>query len=273
LSPPSGAGGRARFEERRRAELGASTLARKLRRNTFICTLILVAAVLGYCGWSLYRYAWCSEYFKVRDLRITVVSEELKRDAQGLLDKRLAEEDNLLRLNPAYVAGMLGNLPRSKAVAVTKIYPGTLIIEFVERTPIIVARMEEHYLMDEEGVLLAAIAPAKMRQTRLPLLTGLTTERPAQAGARIEYERLGDILTAVKYIRDYEPILQNLIVEWNVNSKTGVTAVLNTHCDVQFGVLPPMQVLDKLIAGLEMEKDLEHKKTIDLRFDPRLIYE
>lgn len=258
---------------RLRPEPIPSRMARLMRRLLLSCIALVFCSTAGYCAWSLHHFIYQSGYFEIREIRIEGASDELKEEARAWLAKRLARtSDNLCQVSKRALEVQLGLLPRAKAVQVTKVYPGTLKVQFLaERAPVIIAQLEEPYLMDEDGVLLAKVNPAKIHDLRLPILTGIhrSYHRP---GERIKQERLDDVLETVRHIREHEPTLHRMISEWNVNGRSEITAILNTCTEVRFGERRPIDLLDKLITGLEQEKELENAQYIDLRMDRRLVY-
>lgn len=263
----SGSGGRLRPEPM------SSRVARLVRRLLLSCLALIFFSAAGYCAWSLHHFIYQSGYFEIREIRIEGASDELKEEARAWLAKRIARtSDNLCRVSKRALEVQLGLLPRAKSVQVTKVYPGTLKVQFLqERTPVIVAQLEEPYLMDEEGVLLSKVKPARIHELRLPILTGIRRayHRP---GDRIKQDRLDDILETVRHIRAHEPMLHRMISEWNVNGRSEITAILNTCTEVRFGERRPIDRLDTLITALEQEKELENAQYIDLRIDRKLVY-
>lgn len=263
---------------RSRPEPFPRRLARAVRRILFIAlTLVLVTGGVFF-AWQIHRFIFVSSYFRIREFRIHCDGEELKKDALAYLDRSLIKtgNDNLFRLDHQLLAMQLSNkinLPRAKSAVVSKIYPGTLKVDFVERHQMVIALLDDPYLMDGEGVLLARVSPEEMRHPRLPIVTGLHVKsaRP-HLGDKLNQARLTDILGTVNYIRDNDKLLNKMIVEWNVNARSEVTAILNTRTEVRFGDRSPIELLDKLITGLEMNKELENASYIDLRMDRQVVF-
>lgn len=259
---PSTASGR-----RSRPEPVGERLARFVRRAFLAGALLILASALGYCGWSMYRFIYKSGNFQIQTIEIHGASEELKQEARTWLNKRFAKSggNNLCVQDKRILAIQLGLLPRAKSAVVSKIYPDTLRVDFVERLPIIIALLDEPFLMDEDGVLLARITPESMRKTQLPVLTGIH-DAACRPGDKIKKDRLSDVLNAVSYIRVHEDRLSKMIDEWHISGQSEVVAILNTKTEVRFGTTPPIELLDKLVTGLDMVKDLENATYIDLRY-------
>lgn len=238
-----------------------------LRQIGFYSFIAASLAVGIYFLWSLHRFVYDSDFFQIRTIQITADSDELKHEAQSWLDTHIKNtSDNLCAQNTWELTQRLGKLPRAKSVTVTKIYPGRLTVRFVERKAVAIARLDDYYQMDSEGVLLAKVPSRTIRPGGLPILTGIIDPHP-KAGDHIKQEMLPDILSAMVYIRDNEWLLKKMIANWNLSSRGEVTAILNTGTEVRFGDRAPIDLLSRLVTALNDKPELENAKYIDLSKD------
>lgn len=268
---PSGSGSRKRRESFfvRIAKIGLCVL--------WVC-LILGLAGGGFIGVRyVQHFVFDSGYFKIRQIQISGASAPLEKEARAWLDQRFARfGDNLCRTNKQFLTAGLGKLPQAKSVRVAKIYPQTLKIEFRERQPRMIANLDRLYLMDEDGVLIAKATPSSIRRLHLPILTGIRGSL-YRLGDQVKQPHLSDILSAVRFIQQSEPLLQKKVVEWNLNGREEVTAMLDTHTEVLFGDQAPLELLDKLSGALmtkqeAVRRDLEKATYIDLRMERQIVY-
>ena len=61
-------------------------------------------------------------------------------------------------------------------------------------------------------------------------------------------------------------------MEWNLNGREEITAILATHTEVRFGDQAPLDLLAKLACVLPVKKELEHATYIDLRMERQIVY-
>lgn len=268
FSPPPSPRGRARPEP------FFKRAVRFMHRLLLVCFVLALLFVGSYCAWSMHRFIHHSGYFTIQETIISGgISEELDRDVRAHLDKRLYPgNDNLYLLNKTALTLGLAQLPRVRSVQVFKEYPNTLKIVLVERVPVAIAKLDDYYLIDKEGVLLDRINPGTSHQRHMPYLNGLRAEHYG-VGTRLSQKWLAEVLKAICFIHEKQVMLDKMIDEWNIDNPEGVMAMLNTRTQVKFGFeKPPIDNILKLIEGLNREKDSENAKVIDLRWDKKFSY-
>lgn len=267
FSPPSGSRGRARPEP------FYQRMARFLRRLLLVCLAFALLSLGSYCVWSLNRFIKQSGYFTIQERIVNSgLSADLDQDARDFLNRTIVPgSNNLYLLNKSLLEKRLGALPRVKKVAVVKDYPNTLKVTLTERIPVAIAKLEDSYLIDNEGVLLDKVEPGANQPHHMPVLNGLHA-RDSHAGNRITQKGLHEVLVAIAYIHDKEVMLDRMIDEWNIENPEQVMAMLNTHAQVIFGAQPPIDNVPKLITGLLREKESENAKVIDLRWGKQYVY-
>jgi len=270
MRPPSLTAGYGAAAPRR--ESFARRLMRFVRR---LCLLVLGAGLIaaGFFGArAIHQFVTGSGYFKIREIRIDGASEALEREARAWLSGPLARANqNLCLVRDKALAAGLRTLARVKAARVRKLFPQTLVIELQERQPIAVANLGQPYLIDAEGAIIAEADPAALQRLALPIVTGIRGEQH-HPGQRLRQARLADILAAIVHVRDHEPLLQKKIVEWNLNGREEITAILATRTEVRFGDQAPLELLGKLACVLPVKKELERATYIDLRMERQIVY-
>lgn len=242
-----------------------------------VCVFVLVCGlIVG--GVFVFRgvrhFVYDTDYFNIDKIVVSGASPELEKQARESLDTMLAmNANNLVRQDIGFIQAELGNLPRSLRVKASKVYPRAIRVDFVEREPIMVANLDDAYLIDRQGVLLCRIHSLDASRNGLPVLTGVQASAPKE-GDRLDEKQVGPVLAAVDFIEANDRSLAGQIVEWNINSKAEVTAILRAGAEVRFGIRPPLELLDKLSAAFQTERlraEFEQATYIDLRMDNQLV--
>lgn len=107
-----------------------------------------------------------------------------------------------------------------KTVSVRRVLPNTLQINIQERVPFGIIRADQHYLVDNEGVVIAPIQNQK--PWNLPLITGMSEER-LLASKRVNSPSLHSALEILK-------LMQDLKVKW-------LSEVLEISCENQENIV------------------------------------
>ncbi len=241
----------------------------------FVLTLACGLIAGGAFVWRGVRhFVYDTDYFKIDKVVVNGASPELEKQAREELDTLLAEgANNLVRQDAGAIQAELAKLPRSLRVKASKIYPRTFQVDFVEREPMMVVNLGDAYLIDRQGVLLSRIHALDASHNGLPVLTGVQASAPRE-GDRLDEKQVGPVLAAVDFIDANDRALDGRIVEWNINSKAEVTAILRTGAEVRFGTKPPLELMDKLSAAFRTErlrKEFEQATYVDLRMDNQLV--
>lgn len=248
-------------------------LVRALRLAALGC-LGVVLVVGGFFGArEAHAFIYQSDFFTIPDegVQIAGASDALSEEALALIDEVFEDRGrNLCDLRHRMLAARLSALPRAREVEVSKIYPRNLKVQFVERRPLMVLNSERPFLVDSDGMLLAVASPQALSR-QLPILTGIQDAMLAPGRSIQNLPRAMEILQAVEFIRTNDPTLDAKLVEWNINARDEVTAIMRSKTEVRFGTRPPLELLDKLSAGLEQKKELERKTYIDLRMDRQIV--
>lgn len=260
---------------RPRHEAFGTRVTRVLRRAGWVCLSLAVLTVIGFSARFIHQFVFQSGYFKIASIRVTGASPVLEDAARAFIQAQInsLDEQNLFKFDNHYTVEKLGDLPRAKSVRVSKVFPQSLEVEFTEREPLMVANLDRPYLIDEDGVLMDAIGPARIRQTGLPVLTGIKKDGHT-LGNRIHQDNIKQILATVKLLHGNDPDLYRRIVEWNVNSQQEITAILDTHTEVRFGEELRSDLLAKLsgaLADAQLRPQLEKATYVDLRMEKQIV--
>jgi cell division protein FtsQ len=115
-----------------------------------------------------------SDFLRVRD--VTVVGN--RRLSAGAVESLVAglRQDHILRVNLEDYRRRLLDSSWVDDVHLTRVLPATIQISVIERTPIAVARLDQHlYLVDEAGSIIDDYGP-QYQEFDLPVVDGLMVE-------------------------------------------------------------------------------------------------
>lgn len=153
---------------RKRGRIATKKVHKKIRlkqRHIIIAFLLLAGFFYGFSRLYLFLITW--ERLNIDEVEIVCQREETTRDFRSYFEnKRLG---NLLLLNIRDMRESLAGHTWVEDVHIRKVFPSTVRIEAVERTPVAILEKGGYYLIDKDGVLLQKIAPAGHKD--LPLLT------------------------------------------------------------------------------------------------------
>jgi cell division septal protein FtsQ len=251
----------------------------RVRRFVFGVACCVISAAFGtgvfFGALQVRHFVYESDFFRIDNdkIRIAGASATLQADARARLAGLLSDcESNLIRLDTAAVEAGMAGLPRARAARVSKVYPQGLAIRFFEREPLVLVNLDKPYLVDGDGIVLAAVRPGEAHGLGLPVLTGVhgASIKPGDA---IEQPRLGEVLGAVAFLREHDQKVDRQIAEWNISGMQEVTAILRSGASVRFGAEAPLDLLDKLSAALVRKPDLMAQADyIDLRMNKQVVY-
>lgn len=247
-------------------------MARWARRGALLIVCALVVAAGGVSARQIHLFVTESDFFNLEQLEISGASEALELEArQALLPLCEQAGDNLFAIDTVQAEVVLGGLPRAEGVSIHKRWPDRLEVIFTERRPLMVAKLDEFYLIDQDGYLLAQVQAGQITELGMPILTGVQG-RLWRLGEQLEQERLGEVLEAARFIEESDPTLSGRIVEWHLSNQESVTAILRTGAEVRFGIWPPLEKLETLSGALVARGDIEQATYIDLRNDDQIVY-
>lgn len=132
---------------------------------------LLVLGALSFAFISVYQFLSTSPYFRLRNIVVTGVNDDLKEQLIKL--SGITEMGNLLSLDLAAIKKNIQRHPWIKSVFLTKRFPHTLYIEAEnEESAAVVLLGEKMHLMDTEGVVFKDVERDDCID--FPVVTGLS---------------------------------------------------------------------------------------------------
>lgn len=153
-------------------KIKSNKIKRKIRlRPKHIILSFLIIGGLFFLVQQTYIFLITWEKLEVNKIEINSNKPDLKHSIQNsLTGRRLG---NLLLLDIDRMQKAIKSYTWIKDVHIKKIFPSTVNIEITERTPIAVIKKEQHYLIDQDGILLQPVDPHEQKE--LPLITDENT--------------------------------------------------------------------------------------------------
>jgi len=233
-------------------------------------SLVLLCAVALF-GFTLYRFAFLSDYFELKQLVITGdVSEQVESELRALTQLEPGRGINLLRIDSEKVRETVLKHPRIKSASVKKYYPNVLVIRARERKPAAVVACEDLYLVDREGYVLDRVPNLERGQETLPFITGVPKEEIV-FGQKIPGETVERALDLYECLRTSSPRLAEKLSEIRLNRDGGLALVLSGGVEVRLGREGFAERLAKLDYFVR-KRSLEDLEYIDLRFKNQIVY-
>ena len=133
-----------------------------------ICVCLVVC--LGAMGYLGYQRVAASDFFGVRRVEVAGVERASKQNIETLV-RTETERSGVLRADLLDLKAKVEKLPFVKSAAVTRVLPGGIWVQIVERIPqAVVVRSGKQVLMDADGETLAVV---ESKEESLPfVMTG-----------------------------------------------------------------------------------------------------
>ncbi|MDO9378763.1 MAG: FtsQ-type POTRA domain-containing protein [Nocardioidaceae bacterium] len=200
-----------RFRRRRQS-------VRRRRWWPWVVGLVAVA-VLAVGAWVV----GFSTLLSARDVQVdgldTLSAADVRRQAA------VASSTPLARVDTAAVAARVEQLPRVRAVTVSRSWPRTLVVDVRERTAVAVVREGDTIRgLDTEGVLFRTYRSAPARLPRVTLTAG--------GDARAREDALQEIARVVTAL---DPEVARRVQRVQASSMDAITLVLNGGDEVRWG--------------------------------------
>jgi cell division protein FtsQ len=246
---------------RRRPE--TTTPARKRRgvRWRFFLALLPIALVA-----ALTYVALRSSYLTVQQIKVEGTQT---LDQASLAQLSDLEGASMLRLPTDQARENLLAIPSVRSVSFERSWPHTITMKVEERTPVAFWSVSGHdYVVDEEGVVIAAGAP----DGPAPRIVEIADGKTLSPGDRVHPDA---VAFARRIMAESPRFLDENVDVLEYRAGVGVTVVFNGGLRVTFGdersyeykIAVLSQLLDKLT------KQGVAPKTVDLRFGERVTYE
>lgn len=208
--------------------------------RTVIYTLVTVLLVLllwFVMAWAKKTYI-LGDRFHLTEIIITPVPHEESLLTYSNLPgvSGLESGVNILSYDLNEIETKLESFPETQSVKLSRRYPGTIIVELQERTPIAQLKYNgEHYLVDAEGVCFPSSLAPDTLWDRMPCIEPLYVhDMPMHKETR----KLNDIglqraLSLVATWEKYSPPVRLLSIK--VNSYHSLLALTDTETELNFG--------------------------------------
>jgi cell division protein FtsQ len=218
-----------------------------------------LAAVVFFSVHEIYLFVITWSKLEIRDVRVSCADEDVRADVARRLEG--TRWGNILLLDLAKVRARLEALPWIKEARLRKVFPSSLQIALVPRTPAALLRSDALTLIDRDGVELRTVAPGAF--PGLPLLVdgaGLAGDRADKI--RRAWECLDSLADAERL--DVESIdltdASNAVLKFRAEP----TRVLLG--DAGFGA----RIADFLKNKERWTREFGPLEYVDLRFDDRV---
>ncbi len=210
-----------------------------------------------------------AHYFRIREViapRDTDVDlSYLKGENIFALDLR-KESRYILEQNPLY-----------RSVRLIRIPPNRLYVELTRRRPAALVKLYRIFSVDQEGVLFAA--PGDLRDTDLPMITGLETKIfGPQVGRKYSNRELNAALNTIKAFRVNRVLRFYKIKRIDVAYPNNFSVFISLPQDTETPLWMEIKLGDEGLKGkmnilanvlMQSKNDLPNMRYIDLRFkDP-----
>ncbi|MGH9947445.1 MAG: cell division protein FtsQ/DivIB [Pyrinomonadaceae bacterium] len=177
----------------------------------FVCISICLGA-LGYLG---YQKVSASDFFEMKRVEIVGAERSSKTSIESIV-RTEAERPGVWRVDLADLKLRVEKLPFVKTAAVTRVLPGGIRVQIVERQPMaIVTRGGKNYLVDSEGSILAA---SEKTEENLPFAIIGWDEAKTEKSYKENIERV--------------KVYQKMLGDWraaNLLSKVQAVNLVNLH--------------------------------------------
>ena len=147
-----------------------------VRRGGAVLALGAVIAV-GAAAWASLGPGWvCARLSSLRLFRIETLQVSGNRtlaSADVLATAGLRTGESLIGLDLAAARARLVAHPRVREASLRRRLPGTILVEIAERVPCAIVRADRDYLVDADGVVIAAAVSGT--RADMPVITGIET--------------------------------------------------------------------------------------------------
>jgi cell division protein FtsQ len=228
-----------------------------------IIPVLCIAAILSVLG-GLLLYMQTSPRFEV--VRIGIRGHARLTPESIVEQLNIQSHTNIFQIQLDTIQQKLESMQWVKKAEVYRNFPNKLNINLSERTPFALIKLDELHLVDQDGVVLGALASGSA--IRLPIITGAFVDHINLKG---ENPQLGQALHAIyELMHSPNPLLKN-IRKIRIECLENATFLSNdSFPEVRVSLINYQQNLQHL-EKVYSELKLENLASIDLRFDKRII--
>ena len=243
-------------------------VSRLLKRLCKVTVLVLIVAVLGFIGRTVYGYMMDSPLLFLREVVIEGCRKTSERDILSLT--QLARRPNILSVKLATLRSKVETHPWIERAEIRRIFPDRISIRITERRPAAIILLERLYYIDAHGAIFARVP--EDHAIGHPILTGLHRDdfrdHPDQS-----WKLVSKALRVIRVIKEGRVLSQKNISEIHMDKTFGISIFTNDETiEIKLG-------LDHYRAKWErlerVWKDLHQKPLkpahIDCNYEKRVI--
>jgi cell division protein FtsQ len=224
-------------------------------------------------GFYLWGFTQRSEFFRLREVTISGVSDETESEMRALLADLIVDDQTLFGVSPRVVKTRLAQHPRldPRTVRVRRRWPGTLSIEAHERVPVAAVAGPRLMLVDSDGWIIDQ-GTAAVTAADVPLLSGVDPSNLLY-GDRLSDPDAQMLLSWLGALEHHLPRMHRQLSELHVGPTGEVTAHLVGGAVIRLGDRGPLEVMPVLLSFTRViESDLTTLALLDLRMQDHLVY-
>lgn len=233
--------------------------------------LIIFSLIIFLALFFIISYIWrvfgsCG-YFKI--------SEVIAKSADSI-DLSYLKGRNIFNVDLKRESGyILDSFPEYANVRLTRVFPGRVFADFIDRRPQAFIKLYKYFAVDEEGVIF--YPKNQPAETELPVITGLETKIfGPKSGKRYSIRELVLALNIIKESKRNNILKYYKIKKIDVATYTSASLLIQDNgqqsLEVKLGgdnIQNKIAILGGLLIAAK--KDIENIKYIDLRFKEPVI--
>ncbi|MBF0310558.1 MAG: FtsQ-type POTRA domain-containing protein [Magnetococcales bacterium] len=213
--------------------------------------LLIFVFTIGLAGgaWWLSILAFTPGWFPLREIRVQGSDHTDVQEALRVLE--LNQGINLLSIDPAMVRSRLSVIPWIRQVEVSRVFPGTLVIEMVEKIAVATGKEGDRLvLLDEYGM---PIKPLEINDpVVMPIISGIQDEDRAKA--------IVDIINLLNKHVWLRPEISEAVGlpggRWMLFTRRGIQLLLSQEANEDLILLQRIQnqhrILDRRVSRIDL---------------------
>ncbi|NTV42922.1 MAG: FtsQ-type POTRA domain-containing protein [Syntrophobacteraceae bacterium] len=236
--------------------------------------VILMSAALAHAYFALLDSPW----LKVEEIQIIGLKKVPHSDILNTVG--VAKDTSILVLKIPQLTARLESLPSLRAATVRLDGPGRLVVEVVEREPLVIIAAEAHYLLDSDGKLYARTTPEQ--HPGMLVVNGFsgTGLKEGKVLSTDTVQAITTLLAALQTAKGWLPMDQISECTWNGEAGFSIRIGQNAmrvqlgsdHLDEKFKRLQEIQKIlaERQLLGAVTRVDLDygHRAYVEGHFPP-----
>lgn len=231
-------------------------------------TKFLLAGAVLYGGYLGYQFVTTSPQFVISQVTLTGHQTLPEKELHDWLGPVTGE--NIFLLNLENLSSRLVRHPWIQTVSVRKVFPQNIVVDVMERKPYARIKLDQVYVMDNFGVLLALETPAYLH---LPLIIQPWSGEKTALGQNAALEGVIESLQTMHYLNKMSFFADNPIKTSDVDDYSRVTFTTgNGSLKIFMGLETIKQGFQNfLIVRDTLAKDKKNIEHIDLSFKDKIV--